>query len=101
MIALLGCQLIGCWRIAEADLWHREHLGLGGLGGLDILKAKRDLFFNSLLVLLLIRVCIVIAGVFSPERRRSVDLCLPAASELRQRPESTKVLGLRRSKLNI
>ena len=35
MIALLGCQLIGCWRIAEADLWHREHLGLGGL---DILK---------------------------------------------------------------
>ena len=52
MIALLGCQLIGCWRIAEADLWHREHLGLGGLGdlgGLDILKAKRDLFFNSLL----------------------------------------------------
>ena len=50
MIALLGCQLIGCWRIAEADLWHRDHLGLGGLGGLDILKAKRDLFFNSLLV---------------------------------------------------
>ena len=41
MIALLGCQLIGCWRIAEADLWHREHLGLGGLA--HILKAKRDL----------------------------------------------------------
>ena len=40
MIALLGCQLIGCWRIAEADLWHRDHLGLGGL---DILKAKRYL----------------------------------------------------------
>jgi hypothetical protein len=38
MIAPLGCQLIGCWRVAEADRSHRGHLGLGGL---DTIKAKR------------------------------------------------------------
>ena len=39
MTAPAGCQLIGRWRIVEADLWDRDHLGLGGLA---ILKAKRD-----------------------------------------------------------
>ena len=46
MRAPAGCQLIGRWRIVEADLRDRGHLGLGGLA---ILKAKRAPFFNSLL----------------------------------------------------
>ncbi|WP_292323486.1 hypothetical protein [Mesorhizobium sp.] len=30
MITPAGCQLIGRWRIIEADLWDRGYLGLGG-----------------------------------------------------------------------
>ncbi|MER9275507.1 hypothetical protein [Mesorhizobium sp. M0643] len=30
MIAPAGCQLIGRWRIIEADLWDRGYLDLGG-----------------------------------------------------------------------
>lgn len=30
MTAPAGCQLIGCWRIVEADLWDRGYLDLGG-----------------------------------------------------------------------
>lgn len=30
MIAPAGCQLIGRWRIAEADLWDRGYLDLCG-----------------------------------------------------------------------
>ncbi|WP_245477752.1 hypothetical protein [Mesorhizobium sp. M5C.F.Cr.IN.023.01.1.1] len=30
MIAPAGCQLIGRWRIIEADLWDRGYLNLGG-----------------------------------------------------------------------
>jgi hypothetical protein len=39
MTAPACCQLTGRWRIIEADLRVRDHLGLGGL---DILKPKRD-----------------------------------------------------------
>jgi hypothetical protein len=28
MIARAECQLLGCWRIVEADLWHRAYLDL-------------------------------------------------------------------------
>ena len=28
MTAPAGCQLIGCWRIVEADLWDRDYLDL-------------------------------------------------------------------------
>ena len=38
MSAPAGCQLIGRWRIVEADLWDRGYLDLGGPA---ILKAKR------------------------------------------------------------
>ncbi|RWL75898.1 MAG: hypothetical protein EOR69_31145 [Mesorhizobium sp.] len=30
MIAPAGCQLIGRWRIVEADIWDRGYLDLGG-----------------------------------------------------------------------
>jgi hypothetical protein len=30
MSAPAGCQLIGCWRIVEADLWDRGYLDLDG-----------------------------------------------------------------------
>ncbi|MGX8009742.1 hypothetical protein ACVDG8_012485 [Mesorhizobium sp. ORM8.1] len=30
MTAPAGCQLIGRWRIIEADLWDRGYLNLGG-----------------------------------------------------------------------
>ena len=30
MTAPAGCQLIGRWRIVEADLWDRGYLDLGG-----------------------------------------------------------------------
>ena len=30
MTAPAGCQLIGRWRIVEADLWDRDYLDLGG-----------------------------------------------------------------------
>ena len=63
MTAPAGCQLVGRWRIVEADLWDRDYLDLCGpamiaigddnngeiafgarQAGLDeaILKAKRD-----------------------------------------------------------
>ena len=30
MSAPANCQLIGCWRIVEADIWDRDHLDLCG-----------------------------------------------------------------------
>ena len=36
MSASAGCQLIGRWRIVEADLWDREYLDLCGPAAIDI-----------------------------------------------------------------
>lgn len=36
MSAPAGCQLIGRWRIVEADLWDREYLDLCGPATIDI-----------------------------------------------------------------
>lgn len=36
MSAPAGCQLIGRWRIVEADLWDRDYLDLSGPAAIDI-----------------------------------------------------------------
>ena len=38
MTALAGCQLIGRWRIFEADIWDRDYLDLVGPASLTIGK---------------------------------------------------------------
>jgi hypothetical protein len=38
MIASVGCQLIGRWRIVEADLWDRDYLDLVEAAYLEIGK---------------------------------------------------------------
>jgi hypothetical protein len=38
MIASVGCQLIGRWRIVEADLWDRDYLDLVEPAYLEIAK---------------------------------------------------------------
>jgi hypothetical protein len=62
MIAPAGCQLIGRWRIVEADLWDRGYLNLGGPAMITIgadnngeiafgaLQAGLDLSYSPLMV---------------------------------------------------
>lgn len=41
MSAPAGCQLIGCWRIVEADLWDRAYLDLDGPATITIGAGNR------------------------------------------------------------
>jgi hypothetical protein len=44
MSAPAGCQLVGRWRIVEADLWDRDYLDLDGPAHLAINKNGRGEF---------------------------------------------------------
>jgi len=44
MTASVGCQLIGRWRIVEADLWDRDYLDLVEPAHLEIGKSGRGEF---------------------------------------------------------
>ncbi|MBZ9857184.1 hypothetical protein LB566_25655 [Mesorhizobium sp. CA13] len=62
MTVAAGCQLIGRWRIVEADLWDRSYLDLGGpamitIGGdnngeiaFGVLQAGLDLIYSPSMV---------------------------------------------------
>ncbi|MBZ9921727.1 hypothetical protein LB579_28955 [Mesorhizobium sp. BR1-1-7] len=62
MSVAAGCQLIGRWRIVEADLWDRSYLNLGGpamiaIGGdnngeiaFGVLQAGLDLIYSPSMV---------------------------------------------------
>jgi len=49
MTAPAGCQLIGRWRIVEADLWDRDHLDLDGPAALLIgAKGRGEIAFGAM-----------------------------------------------------
>jgi hypothetical protein len=49
MSAPANCQLVGSWRIVEADIWDRDHLDLCGPAMITITdKARGEIVFGAL-----------------------------------------------------
>jgi hypothetical protein len=49
MSAPANCQLIGCWRIVEADIWDRDHLDLCGPATITIgVEGSGEIAFGAM-----------------------------------------------------